>query len=361
MIRTLTLEGYRGFEEYQLRKLRTVNLLVGPNNCGKTSVLEAVQLLVSSGDPSVLAESARRRWESHAGEVWRSGTRYPLHHQFHGHRLDPGVGLSVSSSEAFGRVRIQVVEGELGDSDDFIDVIRGTARPLALLIRTGQDDEGTQFPLTEDGSLNWSSPAMRLWPRGRPKSPPIRFVTADSLHVREMAHSWNWVIREGRESEVVEAMRILEKDLQSIHFLTSDTARGVVGLGRVLLGFQDGDPRIPIGSHGDGMRRLLLLSLSLLRVAEGFLLIDEIDTGLHWSVMEQMWNLVIEAAAKSSIQVFATTHSLDCILGLAELLKKRPDLADSVSVQKIERQLEHSVSFGATDIVTAADLSIELR
>ena len=361
MIRTLTLENYRGFEEYRLRKLGAVNLLVGPNNCGKTSVLEAVHLLASHGDPSVLVESAGRRWESQVGEDRRSCGRCPLHYQFHGHRLEPGVGLSVSSSEGFSRVRIHIVEGALGDTEGLFEGLSGTAQPLALLIRTRDDNEGIEFPLNEDGSLNWRSRAMRLWVRSRPESPPIQFVTPDFPDARTTAHLWNQVIREGRESEVVEALRILEKDLQSIHFPTGDAAKRPSGLGGVLVGLQDGSPRMPIGSYGDGMRRLLSLSLSLMWVAHGFLLVDEIDTGLHWTVMEQMWNLVMDAAVTSSIQVFATTQSLDCIVGLAALLKKRPDLADVVSVQKIERQLGHSVSFSAADIVTAADLSIELR
>ena len=68
MINTLKLENYRGFEKYELHGLSRVNLLVGPNNCGKTSVLEAVQLLVSQGDPGVLVESAQRRSESFTWE-----------------------------------------------------------------------------------------------------------------------------------------------------------------------------------------------------------------------------------------------------------------------------------------------------
>ena len=64
---------------------------------------------------------------------------------------------------------------------------------------------------------------------------------------------------------------------------------------------------------------------------------------------------------ESSIRVFATTPSLDCIVGLPSLLRDRPDFAETVSVQKIERRLDHDVSFGRRDIVTAADLSIELR
>lgn len=359
MIRTLSLENYRGFEEYQLRELSAVNLLVGPNNCGKTSVLEAVQLLVSRGDPRVLFESARRRLESSIREDRRRGPAYPLHHHFHGHTLEPGVHLGVSSSDGFGRVRIHIVEGEPGEPEDLFEVLSGTVRPLALLIQAGNDKDGTEFPLAEDGSVDWRSPAMRRAAAERPKWPPLQFVTADSLHAREMAGTWNYVIHHGRESEVVEAMRILQEDLQSIQFLAGEPTVG--GSDGILLGFQPGTPRVPIGSHGDGMRRLLALSLSLVRAAEGFLLVDEIDTGLHWTVMEEMWNLVVDAAVKSSIQVFATTHSLDSIIGLAALLKKRSDLAEAVSVQKIERQLDRSVSFSAADIITAADLSIELR
>ncbi|MDE2769755.1 MAG: AAA family ATPase [Bacteroidota bacterium] len=366
MIDTLKLENYRGFEKYKLRELSMVNLLVGPNNCGKTSVLEAVHLLVSQGDPDVLVKSSQRRSESYAVEEQSPDTphvlhyRYPLHHHFHGHRLEPGVRLSVSTGAELGQVQIYIVEDEPDDAPDLFPDFSEAARPLALLVQTGSSKGEIRFPLTEDGSLDWRFRRVRRRSASRrPKPPPTEFVTAESLNSRDMAESWNQVNREGREAEVVEAMRILQRDLKSIYFPTGASSRG--GLGGVLLGFRGGNPRVPIGSYGDGMRRLLALSLSLVRATDGFLLIDEIDTGLHWTVLEEMWKLVIDAAISSSIQVFATTHSLDCINGLATVLKKRQDLEKKVSVQKIERQLDHSVSFGAVDIVKAADLSIEMR
>ena len=98
-----------------------------------------------------------------------------------------------------------------------------------------------------------------------------------------------------------------------------------------------------------------------MRAARSLLLIDEIDTGFHWTVMEEMWKLVVDNALRSSTQVFATTHSHDCIIGLASLLRNRPDLWGAVSVQKIERGLARSVSFDAEAIIAADDLSIELR
>lgn len=90
-------------------------------------------------------------------------------------------------------------------------------------------------------------------------------------------------------------------------------------------------------------------------------MIDEIDTGLHWTVMADMWRLVIETSRRSGTQVLASTHSLDCIRGLASLLGKRPDLADEVSVHKLERRIGRSARFGAEEILAATDLDIELR
>lgn len=50
LLRDLTIENFRSFDKYQLNGLARVNLLVGDNNCGKTSVLEAACLLASEGD-----------------------------------------------------------------------------------------------------------------------------------------------------------------------------------------------------------------------------------------------------------------------------------------------------------------------
>ena len=153
MIRTLRLKNYRGFERYELRGLGAVNLLVGPNRCGKTSVLEAVQLLVSGGDPRVLLESAGRRGES---EDRRTGAGHPVDHHFHGPGLEPGVSLSVSADDGCGRVRIDVVESEPEDLFEF-EPISGSGGPLALVVRAGDEKDGTVFALTEDGSLDWRS------------------------------------------------------------------------------------------------------------------------------------------------------------------------------------------------------------
>src|SRR5207237_7314633 len=115
-------------------------------------------------------------------------------------------------------------------------------------------------------------------------------------------------------------MRVLEKDLESLHFLTGMLAYGYFpSRGGIVVGLKGQELRLPLGSMGDGMRRLMALATSLAFTKEGCLFLDEIDTGLHYSVMSDMWKLVIGKANASNIQVFASTHSWDCIEGLSSL------------------------------------------
>ena len=79
--------------------------------------------------------------------------------------------------------------------------------------------------------------------------------------------------------------------------------------------------RIPIGTTGDGMWRLLGLALALANAKGGVLLVDEIDTGLHYSVMSDLWRMASERTAAMNVQVVATTHSRNCFESLAEIVE----------------------------------------
>ena len=173
-----------------------------------------------------------------------------------------------------------------------------------------------------------------------------------------LTEAWNALVTEGRENEVVEDMKLLVPDIDSIHFLPSGrVSRG----GRIVVGLGTEGSRHPLGTFGDGIRRLLLLRLALAANADSYVLVDEIDTGLHWTVMAGMWRLVVEVARNSGLQLFATTHSHDCILGLASMIKSYPDLADEVSIQKIDTSLPQAVSVQGPDIPGALESGVDFR
>lgn len=380
MLTTLELENYRGFPRYRLDDLARVNLLVGKNNCGKTSLLEAVHLVVSGGDPSVLAGTAWQRGE--VGFAGRTRQRKAqetcpvLTHFFHGHEFHAGVSFTVRTGGAIGDMIVRVVE--IGDLPR-IERERLFPEPhqtgffepwtlrneLAVRIerRGTQQEHSNAFVVTADGAV---LPAAFPSSSGihqdvRDGARPVQFVAPDYVEARSVSEMWDRAITEGREGEVVETMRILEPSLRGIFFLSGHESPRFGGRGGILAEFGRGGRRTPLGTHGGGMYRLLKLSLSLVRCGGGVLLVDEIDTGLHYSIMGDMWRLVTEAARRTGVQVFATTHSSDCVRGLAWLCENHPELAGEMSLQKIDSQLEQAVALDAEKIMLATNQGMEVR
>ncbi len=104
-----------------------------------------------------------------------------------------------------------------------------------------------------------------------------------------------------------------------------------------------------------------MLAILLTTVKGGILLVDEIDTGLHYSVLADMWKLVIATAMKNDIQVFATTHSLDCLRGLHEACQANPEFASEISLQTIDRNLPQSIDTDAEGLAVSLAMGIEVR
>jgi predicted ATP-dependent endonuclease of OLD family len=109
------------------------------------------------------------------------------------------------------------------------------------------------------------------------------------------------------------------------------------------------------------MWRMMALAIAIAHCKSGVLLVDEIDTGLHYTVMANMWRLIFGAARELDVQVFATTHSSDCIRSLAELCYQETDVADNVTLQRIERGRNKAVPYTAAEIEVAAEKHIEVR
>jgi AAA15 family ATPase/GTPase len=91
------------------------------------------------------------------------------------------------------------------------------------------------------------------------------------------------------------------------------------------------------------------------------LLIDEIENGLHWSILPKVWRFLVETARVLDVQVFATTHSKDCIEALAELHRTDPLLAQRVTVHRLEAGRESSLRFDAGRVAEYVEMELETR
>jgi AAA15 family ATPase/GTPase len=113
---------------------------------------------------------------------------------------------------------------------------------------------------------------------------------------------------------------------------------------------------VPLSSLGEGTSRALWIGSALANSGNGVLLIDEIENGLHYSVQQDLWQVIFETARELDVQVFATTHSFDCVQAfqqvssereeegmLISLRRKRSNPEDIVAVPIDETELEYAV------------------
>ena len=129
MISSLKVEGFRGLKQFEMGQLGRINLLVGANNCGKTSVLEAIYLLAAGGDPVCLRDLLTRRGEqsftvvNYIDEPQRSSVvEYSISHLFTGHQLYLGP-LKISSE---GGSQTQYIDLSFQEMEQgFVEISRG--------------------------------------------------------------------------------------------------------------------------------------------------------------------------------------------------------------------------------------------
>lgn len=377
MITSLELEKYRRFEKYRLDHLARVNLLVGKNNCGKTSILQAIQLLASRGHQAAFADIALARGESTFELVEKDGPAFAtVAHFFFGHRVGPESRFSIRSIGDLGELDVYFANDDLLKSDPvkYEDVIDNLERSQPGWVDTQLIAEWSESTASDSGMMSYLNVAADgAFDANRHRRSVfssrgevidfdrVVFVSAESLDRESMSRMWNRVIQDGAESRIVQSLRILEPTLSSVAFLTGSISTLQGKFPGVLLGFGNNGKRVPLGSYGEGMRRCLALALALQQSAGGVLLIDEVDTGLHYSVLGDVWRLLIQGAIDFNVQIFATTHSYDCMRGLAKLCEQHPDLSQHVALQKIDERLDQAVALDAGKIQQAIESGIEVR
>lgn len=339
-----------------MERLGRVNLLVGTNNCGKTSVLEAISILMEQGSWEGLWRSISTRGETRDEEM----KELEVSHLFHGHVLAPGAMFRIDGENG-ERARCVVIQIRERDPQKSYVLLGHSRRsdfegdPIwsSLEISVSWNRDGAQqaleLPITKRGGL--LDTHMAYWLRDQNR--PVHFITTEALARDQVVTLLEEAMLTPEEDTLLAALRAIEPGIERLSPVGSSGGHSRGGVAVRLAG-----QRVPIGSLGDGMWRLLGIALALVRASGGVLLVDEIDTGLHYTVLERMWRLVSETAARLDVQVFATTHSRDCYESLAAIA--HPGGHD-VTIQRIERGKPVAVAFSEDEILQAAQRGIEVR
>lgn len=369
MIRSLSIDGFRGFEHFEMCDLGRVNLLVGTNNSGKTSVLEAIQILMTGHIRSIWAALYRRGERLVDEPDRRPRAEVDVCHLFHGHAMEVGSEFRLRgvNDSTGGRLTATIQERPL-DKDSqsaLFEEEEDYAGSFGLLLKgEGFVRVDEKLPLSRRGGLS-SEMLQRLRSAQDDATLSTRFIATASMSPDEIVSLYEDIVLKPEEDLVIQALKTIEPTIERIATKSSKVPRyyrGYLGeRGGIVVKCTGVNQRIPIGSLGDGIWRMLGLALALVHAEHGVLLVDEIDTGLHFTVMSDMWKLVSETAKRLHVQVFATTHSRDAVDSLAAISRADVSEDSDVTIQRLERDKHRAVAYTEQEIVVAAERGTEVR
>lgn len=313
-LESLEIHRFRTFRHLQIPRLGLVNLVTGKNNVGKSCLLEALWLYARRGSQTVIWQLLEARDESSRpplrSERDAEEQALAIKHLFYGRKdirepIDPikigsinsqtdllsiEVGWATWSTTVGGRREIQLLQP---DEYHTVDT------PIVVIV--------TQFGTQEKIVQRIAQRRMRP---PEPKGIPCVFVPANGLETLQVGQFWDAVVLTNLEEDVLTSLRIIAPEVERVNLIGEQEARR----GRTpIVKIPGFDIPIPLRSMGEGMNRLFGIALALVNAKDGMLLVDEIESGLHYSVLPDMWRLIFRAANRLNVQVFATTHSWDCI------------------------------------------------
>jgi predicted ATPase len=319
----LTISNFRGLSKVNIQPLSRINLIAGTNDVGKTAVLEAIYLLFSSDKllqfPTAFRPSVR---DQQNNDFW--------------YWLFPERDLQKTAQIEIGKIN-----GQDDLSWDFRTSVRldSPTRPEDFRdFVVSYDKAGPNGTVQNLG--RWSGRPGASWSGvGNINHPCTIAFSINDLSPENVADAYNEVVKmkEG-ESKMESRMRHLEVRLNRLRYLKMRTAPEVYAD----LGFEQ---LVPVTQFGSAFYRLLTIFSGALAKRAKILLIDEIENSLHYSTFTEIWSEFAKIAQEEEMQIFATTHSEECIRGAHQAMSERSSY--ELAVHRVQR-----LKGGITEVVT---------
>lgn len=298
----IIVNNFRGIKTAKIEDFRRINVFFGKNNCGKSTLLEALFLISGQSNPLLpftvnTSRGFGRYLEEDLGWIFHDmDTSNPVHIATDGdtpRHMDISVFKKTSAT-----VDLSNKEGAMRDTAPSfygyaIDFDGGMHSELSVEAGNLQNSQVTP-------SANYSEPigALYLTPRV-----PIIDAGWDALKL---------MITNKRTDFLVKVLQDIEPKVQSIMLV-----------GEIVMVDIGGDKLLPLQMMGDGVLRILSLIVNIYKCTNGVLIVDELDNGFHYSVMNHLWSAIFAAAKECNVQLFISTHNIDSLRALSNLLPEQ--------------------------------------
>jgi predicted ATPase len=365
MLETFAIRNFRSFRSAEIENCALINVIVGDNGAGKTSLLEG--LFLASGISPELAVRTRgwrgldsQHMSGHHEEIWEA-LFGDLFFNFDT-KAQASIVIEGKASETRSvavqmhkKGRIVTPRGNPAMTGTLSRRISKNQQPTIVPYKTPIQFiyklKGEFEDVIEPEIVNGNIVFTRI--KGDPL--PVSFYASNRTPPhQEAVAQFSALSQKFAEQSFIEQFSKIYPRINSISIQ-------IAGGAPVLFAAVEGLPRrIPLTLVSGGMNKLVALLLAITKQAGGIVIIDELENGFYFSHLPEIWRSLLDFARTYSCQLFISTHSYECLSCAAELAKEFPE--EFTVIRAVQKDGESQLhSFGGRRFADAIDESVEIR
>lgn len=348
---SLSIENFRGITNLEITDMKRVNLLVGRNNCGKTSVLEAVFLLSGMSNPQLSVNIHNFRdfvltSDEDFSYMFRKldftvpiSIRGTIDNRNRALSITPlYIDYSPQQSKKLKQKEIINQQENITASTSFVRLVEGIN--LAFKNHQNQKFQG-QISLKESKTLVVGNYKEDLH---------CSYLNPKTI-MMQLDKKMESLLIQKKLDTVISVLKSIEPKVADIR----------MGAGGMIYVDVGADNFLPLNIMGDGMRRILAMMATISAMKNGVLLIDEIENGLHYASLSVAWKALFAVCKEYNVQLIATTHSYECIEAFSKIYDEIEPQSDDIRLYRIDKEDEKHKAFIYTPQILKAGIEKEFE
>jgi AAA15 family ATPase/GTPase len=390
-LNNIKIKNFRIFKDLEIQQLGQINLIVGKNDAGKSTVLEALCIYESLGSPLLLEKLLEKHDEL---ENITNGEGVLSIENFFTNRVFPQNGEEIYIGNIdrteYVSMKHTYFTLEKSEQEQEDSILRRRVRKELETAAIKTYDEGVRQSLkiiTKNYQLEKPTIASRFEPSGtlqiwldfpsyerkNYQSGQLdlqklgltficNYIPTDFIPLNQLSAIWDDIsLTYGQH--VIDGLKLIQPKVEGLTFRRVNQNGSVVER-KPFVKLKGQEQLEPLRSYGDGIRRILQIFLYLLQAKGRLLFIDEFENNLHYTVQPKVWELIFKLAQDLNVQVFATTHSWDCVTAFQQISQEHEEeailfrLGRSVRTTNQDQVIARIYDKESLQRVTQADLEV---
>ena len=330
--KNIEIKNFRGIDYLKIEDFSRVNVFLGQNSSGKSSVLEAISLLTGMGNLDSPLNMNRLRTRNIFSPF------KDLYYLFY--NMDVKTPLEISSEQFDGEIRDlrlkltyvfneQAARQENGlngvppvsETKTFLNTL---CMDFDIVSPSGKRSYQSSMTANQEGIISDKKTAADYLEKNTSV-----YLTADLWSIN-LASQLSELFKRKQKSVVLQRLSLFDHRIVDVDILQDD----------IYIEFEDVPEKLPLRMTGDGLRRYLNIVAASANPTTNIILIDEIDNGLHYSAYKKLWEAIFALATTTNKQFFVTTHSKETLSHLNEMLEEHPEYQQEMRLYTLERTIK---------------------